>query len=396
GGIGARLGVRRDTTLIVSVLPASPAARARLKPFDRIVTVAGHAVVGLPTDSIVSLIRGPVGTPITLGLRRGLDDSAVEASPVRAEVQIPSVPAGALLPDGVGVVRLAQFGPATAQETVEAMDWMVSGHAKAVILDLRDNPGGILEQALETAQLFLPLNSVLVQVRGRPGAGSESPRTSVAPRYPAIPLAVLINEGSASAAEVLAAALQEYHRAVVAGRQSYGKGSVQHIANLPDGWAVKLTIARWYTPHGVGLDRGPQPEGQVIDPTEPHAGGVHPDILLPRDTVPELVTRAALAAGPRWDSLNLAILDWIQAAADTMSGLQPDFEADSGAALALITRVGMDQSPPGTAPVLTEWVRRALSRGVVGARFGEMEDGAWGLMHDAEVAQVADSLLARR
>jgi carboxyl-terminal processing protease len=394
GGIGASLGVRRDTTLIVNVQPGSPAARAHLRPFDRIVAIGGKPVVGLAPDSVVALIRGPEGTPIGLGLRRGLAGEPIQAVIVRAPVQIPSVPAGAMLPTGIGLLRIAQFGPETTREAVEALDWMVQGGARGVVLDLRENPGGILEEALGLAQLFVPVGTALVDVRGRPATGvNEIPRSRVDPRYPTLPVAVLINERSASAAEVFAGAMQEAHRALVVGRQSYGKGSVQHIADLPDGWAVKLTIARWYTPSGRRIDRGPQPTGAMVDPAAPHEGGVLPDLVLPPDSAPAQVTLAALAAGPHWDRLNLAMLDWVQAAADTMSGLTPDFESDPAATRALLEQSGVRLAlPPGTEAAVRSFIQDALSRGVVGARFGVMEEGAWGLMHDQEVLKVAAEL----
>jgi len=182
----------------------------------------------------------------------------------------------------------------------------------------------------------------------------------------------------------------------VAGRQSYGKGSVQHIADLPDGWAVKLTIARWYTPSGRRIDRGPQPAGAMVDPGAPHEGGVLPDLIVPADSTPIQVSIAAIAAGPHWDSLNLAMLDWVQAAADTMSGLKPDFESDPGVTRALLERSGVTPTlPPGTEAAVRSFIQDALSRGVVGGRFGVMEEGAWGLMHDPEVLRVAAELLQR-
>ena len=393
GGIGARIGVHNDTTLIAGVEPGSPAERAKLRPFDRIVGVDSATVVGVAADSVISLIRGPIGTPVSLGLIRGPARTPLRVVVVREAVQVPSVPAGALLPGGVGVVRIAQFGPQTTREAVQALDWMVQGGAWGLILDLRENPGGALEEALAMAQLFLPAGTGLVQVRGRPGSGVQTARSSQAPRYPKIPLAVLINERSASAAEVLASALQESKRALIAGRQSYGKGSVQHIADLPDGWAVKLTIARWYTPKGRPIDRGAQPADVVIDPTAQHEGGVRPDLPLASDSADALVAMAAMALGPRWDSLNLGILDWVETAADTMTSPSEEFEVDRSTVGALLERTEVSAIlPPGTDEALRHWVSDAMSRGVVAARLGVMQGGAWALMHDPEVRRVAQEL----
>lgn len=397
GGIGASLAVRRDTTMIATVQPGGPSARAHLRPFDRIVSVGGKPVVGLPPDSVVSLIRGPEGTPVGLGLRRGLAGEPVQAVLIRAPVQIPSVPAGAMLPSGIGLLRVAQFGPETTREAVEALDWMVQGGAKGVVMDLRENPGGVLEEALGLAQLFVPAGTPLVDVRGRPGTGvNEIPRSRVPPRYPTLPVAILINERSASAAEVFAGAMQEAKRALIAGRQSYGKGSVQHIADLPEGWAVKLTIARWYTPSGKRIDRGPQPADVPIDPLAPHEGGVLPELVLPVDSSGAQLTTVALTAGPKWDSLQLAMLDWVQAASDTMSGLTPEYQSDPAITTKLLTQTGVQGViPSGSESVVRRFVQDALSRGVVSGKFGVMEEGAWGLMHDDEVLAVAGELARR-
>jgi carboxyl-terminal processing protease len=393
GGIGARVGVRNDTTVIAGVEPGSPAERAKLRPFDRIVGVDSAAVVGFDTDSVIALIRGPVGTAVSLGLIRGLARSPLRVVVVREAVQVPSVPAGALLPSGVGIVKVAQFGPHATRDAVQALDWMVQGGARGVILDLRDNPGGALEEALEMAQLFLPAGAGLVEVRGRPGSGVQTARSRQAPRYPKLPLAVLINERSASAAEVLASALQEGKRALIAGRQSYGKGSVQHIADLPEGWAVKLTIARWYTPKGRPIDRGVQPAGVMIDPTAPHEGGVRPDLNLSPDSAAALVAVAAMALGPRWDSLNLAILAWVETAADSMKSPTEEFEVDRPTVEALLERTEVSSVlPRGTQEALRQWMSDAMSRGVVAARLGLMQEGAWALMHDPEVRRVAQEL----
>jgi hypothetical protein len=162
------------------------------------------------------------------------------------------------------------------------------------------------------------------------------------------------------------------------------------------GWAVKLTIARWYTPSGRRIDRGPQPAGAMVDPSAPHEGGVIPDLIIPADSTAAQVSIAAIAAGARWDSLTLAMLDWVQAAADTMSGLKPDFESDPAVTRALLQRSGVTPTlPPGTEAAVKSFIQDALSRGVVGAHFGVMEEGAWGLMHDPEMLNVADRLAKR-
>jgi hypothetical protein len=133
-----------------------------------------------------------------------------------------------------------------------------------------------------------------------------------------------------------------------------------------------------------------------MDPGAPHEGGVMPDLVIPVDSTPVQVSIAALAAGSKWDSLNLAMLDWVQAAADTIAGLTPDFDSDPSATRALLERSGVTETLPlGTEAAVRSFIQDALSRGVVGARFGVMEEGAWGLMHDPEVLRVAAELAKR-
>ena len=386
GGIGARLGSLRDTVYLTSVMSGSPAAKAGLSAFDRIVAVDGKSVVGLSIDDAVTHIRGPVGSTVRLTVRRGSKVS--DWSVARDSVAVPSVGGAAVLDDGIAVLRLRQFGPGATSELVSGVDQLVMAGAKGLVLDLRGNPGGLLEEAVSIAQLFLPPDAGLVEVRGRPGAGVQRARVMAPPRYPRLPLAILLDESSASAAEVLAGALQDAHRATVLGTQSYGKGSVQEIAPLPEGWAVKLTVARWYTPAGRGIDRGPQPAGEPIDPAAPHKGGVTPDVVLAADSTLVPPT-AALTVIPNatWRALADRIADWTEHAATT--GASAATPEDGGAVLSGV-------SVPDTLRArMTSWLTGRLTESVMSARYGEAAQEGWRLTRDGEV-EAARAWMARR
>jgi C-terminal peptidase prc len=376
GGIGARLGTLRDTVYLTSVMAGSPAAKAGLSAFDRIVSVDGQSVVGLPVDEAVTHIRGPVGTIVHLAIRRGskLSDWSVS----RDSVAVPSIGGGAILDGGIAVLRLRQFGPGATAELVSGVDQLLKAGAKGLVLDLRGNPGGLLEEAVSIAQLFLPAGAGLVEVRGRPGAPVQRARAMAPPRYPHIPLAVLLDASSASAAEVLAGALQDGHRATVLGTQSYGKGSVQEIAPLPEGWAIKLTIARWYTPAGRGIDRGRQPADERIDPAAPHQGGIAPDVTLAADST-LVPPAAALTVIPNatWRALADRIADWTEHAA--ASGASAATETDGGAVLSGVAL------PDTLRPRMASWVTGRLTESVMSARYGEAAQEAWRLTRDREV-----------
>lgn len=386
GGIGARLGVLRDTVYLSSVMAGGPASRAGLTAFDRIVAVDGQSVVGLSVDEAVSHIRGPVGSTVRLTLRRG--GKLAQSSVPRDSVSVPSVGGVAVLDGSVGVLRLRQFGPGATGELVAAVDRLLFAGAKGLVIDLRSNPGGLLEEGLGIAQLFLPVGTGLVEVRGRPGAPVQRARVMAAPRYPKLPLALLIDGSSASAAEVLTGALQDAHRATVLGTQSYGKGSVQQIAPLPEGWAVKLTVANWFTPSGRGIDRGPQPAGESVDPAAPHHGGITPDVALAADsTLAPPSAALATVAGTTWQALAERIADWTERAA--ASGTSAATPEDGGSVLA-----GVSVPDSLTAPMAT-WLAGRLTESVMNARYGESAQEGWRLTRDGEV-EAARAWMASR
>jgi carboxyl-terminal processing protease len=386
GGIGARLGVRRDTVYLASVLPGSPAAKAGLVAFDRLVAIDGRSLVGLPADSAVQLIRGPNGSKARINVVSAGKQRVI--SLVRDAVAVPSVGGVALLDQKIGVVRLRQFGEGATAEVVNAIDVLVSAGARGIVLDLRGNPGGLLQEGLGIAQLFLPSGSGLVEVRARPGTPAQRARAEAPPKYPTLPLAVLVDGLSASASEILAGALQDGHRAVVLGRQSYGKGSVQETVRLPEGWVVKLTVARWYTPAGRGIDRGSQPADVEIDPDAKHAGGIVPDAALAPDTT-LAPPRQAIASLKRatWTRVSDRLADWTEAHRTDSTAAPTRQTADT-----LLAGLSL---PVGVEPALANWLSRALTQELLTARYGETAGEAWALTHDAEV-EAARAWLERR
>jgi carboxyl-terminal processing protease len=385
GGIGARLAVRRDTVYLASVLPGGPAAKAGLVAFDRIVAVNGRSLVGLRADSAVQLIRGPDGSTARLSVVKAGRERPVAL--VRGAVAVPSVGGVALLEDHIGIVRLRQFGEGATAEVANAVGALVSAGARGVVLDLRGNPGGLLEEGLGVAQLFLPSGSGLVEVRTRPGTPAQRARADEPPQYPTLPLAVLVDGLSASASEILAGALQDAHRAVVLGRQSYGKGSVQETVRLPEGWVVKLTVARWYTPAGRGIDRGSQADS-TLDPDAKHPGGIIPDAPLAPDST-LAPPRAALATLKRttWARVGDRLADWTEAHRTDSAATPNKQTADT-----LLAGLSV---PAEISPALAKWLERALTQELLSARYGETAGEAWALAHDAEV-EAARAWLVRR
>jgi carboxyl-terminal processing protease len=276
-GIGVVLDDTETGLVVQSVLPDSPAEGVDLRPRDRIVTVDGEDVRDLDSALAVDRVRGDEGTQVTLGVERD-GRPPFEVTITRAEIRVPNVQT-AELPGEVGYVQLRQFTDAAGDEVRDAVRELVDGGADALVLDLRGNPGGYLPAAVEVAGAFVADQEV-VSVGADPDTAREY-TTDADPIAPDLPLAVLVDEGSASASEIVAGALQDLGRAEIVGETTFGKGTVQTIAPLPGGsGGLKLTTARYYTPDGASIDGvGVRPDTEVAsadgtplgpeDPEEP-------------------------------------------------------------------------------------------------------------------------------
>ncbi len=264
-GIGAELTIGPDGLITVaSPLKGSPAEKAGLLPKDVIIKVDGKSVESLSLTQVVDRIRGKKGTTVTLTVLREKATQPVTLSIVRDTITIPSVESRVIQgkTGPIGYVALHEFGDRSEGELVSALDGFQKQNLKGIILDLRDNGGGYLDGAVDIVSLFLPKGNV-VEVQSRE-APLEVHAVSGHPMYPDIPLAVLQNEGSASASEITAGALQDNHRAEIIGAKSFGKGTVQEVLDLPGGGSLRVTIARWLTPNGKNIgSQGIQPDVAV-------------------------------------------------------------------------------------------------------------------------------------
>ncbi len=279
-GIGVVLE-RRDRGLVVqTVLPGSPAERAGLDPGDQIVTVDGRDVRVEPAAAVVDDVRGPVGTTVELGLEGGPDGPRLIAVE-RAAVDLPNVESE-LLEGDVGYVRLQQFTQESATRVRAVVEDLQEEGAGAYVLDLRGNPGGLLDAAVEVSAVFVEEGEEVVSV-GTDPEDAVARRTTEEPVTDA-PLVVLVDAGSASASEIVAAAVQDLDRGEVVGDTSFGKGTVQTIGPLGEGGGLKFTIARYYTPSGDSIE----------------GTGVVPDVAVEQgegdEDLPLEAARASLAA----------------------------------------------------------------------------------------------------
>jgi len=256
-GIGATVSMQEGRLIIVDTFRDSPAEKAGLRQDDVILKVDETSIENMSIYEAIALIRGPAGTELQLQIGREGADEPLLLTLVRAEIEIPTVEA-ALLEGDIGHVTLYEFSTDATAKMEEAIDDLVDQGAKSLILDLRGNPGGWLSEAVDTAGLFLPRDTVILLERFKDGT-EQVYKVTRRPSEPDIPLVVLVDGGSASASEIVAGALQDHGRAVLIGEKTFGKGSVQLPHELSNGAELRVTIARWFTPndraiHGAGLD----------------------------------------------------------------------------------------------------------------------------------------------
>jgi carboxyl-terminal processing protease len=314
-GIGVEFMIQNDTLLVVTPIEGGPSEAAGIQAGDKIVRVdtVGIAGVGLTNERVMKLLKGEKGTKVELGIERRGEAKERVFDIVRDKIPIHSVVASVMVEPEIGYLRLTRFARTSYEEFMEGMEELVSAGAQRIILDLRGNGGGYLNVAIPMVEEFLDRDKLIVYTEGKASPRHEY-RSRGKGRYSNLNVVVLINHGSASASEILAGALQDHDRSITVGRRSFGKGLVQDEIGLPDNSALRLTVARYYTPTGRSIQR---PYGEGIDYENEYAeryengefyvvdsirttdtlrfttpggrivyggGGITPDIFVPFDT----------------------------------------------------------------------------------------------------------------
>uniref|UniRef100_A0A7C5WZV9 S41 family peptidase n=1 Tax=Thermocrinis ruber TaxID=75906 RepID=A0A7C5WZV9_9AQUI len=262
GGVGIEIGMEKGRPVVISPIEGTPAFKAGIKPGDVILEIDGEDTSNMSLVDVVQRIRGKVGTKVQLTIYRKGMEKPMKIELERALIKIESVKWTTL--GDVGYIKLSQFNENVGVQVEKALKELTSQRVKGIILDLRNDPGGLLGEAVNVASLFLPEGKLVVYTRGRNGETQKyfARRKPVVPDD--LPVIVLINKGSASASEIVAGALQDYKRAIILGEKSFGKASVQNIIPLEDGSALKLTVAYYYTPLGRLIHhKGIVPDVQV-------------------------------------------------------------------------------------------------------------------------------------
>lgn len=263
GGLGIEITLRDDILTVVAPIEGTPAYRAGIHPGDRIVKIDGIVTKDMQLSDAVKRMRGRPGSKVTIAVAREGWTEPKDFEITREQIRVQSVRTHDLS-NGIGYLRVRQFQEQTAHDVEAALDKFAKAGTKAMVLDLRNNPGGLLTAAVEVAEKFLDDGRLVVYTEGR--VRNQNMRFSAHAKKPlsTLPMVILINQGSASASEIVAGALQDYNRAVVVGTQSFGKGSVQTIIPLSDGSGLRLTTAKYFTPKGRSI----------------HGKGIAPDIVV--------------------------------------------------------------------------------------------------------------------
>jgi carboxyl-terminal processing protease len=267
-GLGIQIDVRGGWITVVAPLPETPAERAGIQTGDLIVSLNGQSTEGWKQDSAVKALRGPAGTTAELQIRRAGIDKPITFKLTRATIHIRSVQIAMMLDDRVGYISMNPVSENSTQEVSAAIDTLQKQGMRSLIFDLRNNPGGLLDQGVAVSDLFLDPGKEIVATRGRAPGSSHEFDDSKPQQWPRLPIVVIVNGGTASAAEIISGALQDHDRALVVGTPTFGKGLVQSFWRLTPETGLKLTTARWYTPSGRTIQRvthsEAEQEAQVI------------------------------------------------------------------------------------------------------------------------------------
>lgn len=263
GGLGITIGMKDKVLTVIAPLEDTPAYKKGIKAGDQIIKIDGQSTANITIDDAVSKLRGKEGTEVTITVARKNIEKPFDVKIKRAIIVIKSIKS-AMINKNIGYIKLIQFSNDISGQLKDAMKTLDKQGAAYYILDLRNNPGGLLTEAINVSSIFLPSDKIVVYTMDRTQKRSDYKSTAFTHKELKKPVVLLVNEGSASASEILTGAMQDYGRAKIVGSKTYGKASVQNVMRLPDGSGLKLTIAKYFTPKGRSI----------------HGTGIEPDIKV--------------------------------------------------------------------------------------------------------------------
>lgn len=412
-GVGIQMDVRDSGITVVATLHGTPAEQAGMSSGDRIVEIDGKSARGLTAEEALKTLRGPAGSSVRVTVERPGVTAPLTFTLTRREILVNPVQHALLLPDGVGYTDLTVFSSEAASDLGHAIDSLRSAGARSLVLDLRGNPGGLLDQGIGVADLFLDSGQPIVSTRGRSAEENRAFADRAAQRWATMPVVVLTDSGTASASEIVAGALQDHDRALVVGTATYGKGSAQRVFRIRDG-AVKLTTALWYTPSGRSINR-PRASGAGVDDddvapadsTKPRpafktdggrtvlgGGGIVPDVVVPSRVVSKYDKALQEALGANVPKFRDAMVDYAIALKSSRAVTSPEFTVTPDMRDELYRRlrargIVVDRIVYDSAQTL---VNRALGGQITRFVFGTQAEFARTLREDADLAKARELL----
>src|SRR5438105_5006482 len=344
-GLGITVTTRFGKVTVVSPpFMGSPAEKVGLRVGDVISQVNGESTNGMDLNDVVSRLKGPRGTTVKIKvIRPGVEDP-IEMLPVRDEIAKYTINNAYMLRPRVGYIKLESFAETTGQELRDSLRKLDIKNMDGLVFDLRGNPGGLLQEAIEVCETFLQKGQLIVETRGRTRGSNRPYASQKLNSENSFPLVVLINPQSASASEIVAGALQDHDRALIVGETSFGKGLVQSVFNLDGGYALKMTTAKYYLPSGRSIQRDRKfVDGQFIEDTTRDSletdaskkskplyhsdagrpvyggGGITPDVIVHDDTLATSEQQLAKALAPKFSEVRSAVIDYAQELGPTVS-----------------------------------------------------------------------------
>jgi carboxyl-terminal processing protease len=337
-GLGLETDLRDGWLIVVAPMPGGPAERAGLQPGDRIIEVMGKSAKGWTSEEASRALRGAPGTSVILKIERPGVATPIVLSLTRTTIHQSAVRRSSMLSDGVGYIDLKAFSDSTAKELNGAIAGLLGHGMKTLVLDMRTNPGGLLTQGVRVSDLFLNPGQKIVSMRGRVPEANREFADTAAQRWPNLPLIVLVDGRSASAAEIVAGALQDHDRALIVGRPTYGKGSAQSVVSFGDQGGLKLTTARWFTPSGRSIARPPVDDESDDPPPVNHeryrtdagrviygGGGILPDVIAGDSVTPVPEANFIRLLGANAGHFRDAITDYALSLKASGGVTSPDF-----------------------------------------------------------------------
>jgi carboxyl-terminal processing protease len=409
-GVGIQMDLRDSGITVVATLHGTPAEQAGISSGDRIVEIDGKSARGLTAEEAIKTLRGPAGSKVSVVVERPGVTAPLTFSLTRRDIAINPVQHPLLLPDGVGYVDLTVFSADAASDLGRAIDSLRTAGARSLVLDLRGNPGGLLDQGIGVADLFLDAGQPIVSTRGRSADENRAFADRAPQKWANMPLVVLTDSGTASASEIVAGALQDHDRALVVGKTTYGKGSAQRVFRIRDG-AVKLTTALWYTPSGRSINRprgGDDADEPVVSTdstkrpefktdggrTVLGGGGIVPDVVVPSRVATKHDKALQDALGANVPKFRNAMVDYAIALKASRAVTSPEFEVTPAMRDELYRRIqargiAVDRAVYDSAQTL---VNRALAGQITRFVFGTQAEYARTLREDADLAKVRELL----